>query len=273
MLPLVLAVALSVTPSASPPPRPVQALRWHPVADAVSTGALFATWLTSELLKPVIASRQCRWCEVNGFDLAVRRAFNPALAPSASGVRPISLTSDLVGPLLTPLALLALNAGLSRSQTGSFEAWAVDALLIAQASLTALLFTQATKYFVARARPFTVGGTPELIAMGSDPSDAMLSFFSGHTNFTFAVATSAATIMSLRGYKHAWVAWLVGLPLATTTALLRIAADKHWASDVLVGAVVGAGVGALVPWLLHRPIGAEVQVSLGPDGLSLFGAW
>lgn len=264
--------ATPVAPSAAPPS--VKMLRWHPVADGVATGALFVTWVSSELLKPVIASPQCRWCAVNDFDLAVRRAFHPSLEPSPSGVRPIALTSDLVGPVLTPLAVIALEALFSKRDTGSFEAAAIDVLLIAEASLAALMFTQATKYFVARARPYTIGASPELLAAGTDPPDAMLSFFSGHTNFTFAVATSGATIMTLRGYRHAWVAWLVGLPLAATTAVLRVAADKHWLSDVLVGAAVGAGVGALLPWLLHRPLeAAPVRLSVGPGGLALIGSW
>jgi hypothetical protein len=42
------------------------------------------------------------------------------------------------------------------------------------------------------------------------------------------------------------------LSLAAATGYLRIAADSHYFSDVLVGAAVGTAVGLLVPHLLHK---------------------
>jgi membrane-associated phospholipid phosphatase len=42
------------------------------------------------------------------------------------------------------------------------------------------------------------------------------------------------------------------LTLAATTATLRMIADKHYFTDVLVGAAVGSAAGFLVPHL-HRP--------------------
>ena len=40
--------------------------------------------------------------------------------------------------------------------------------------------------------------------------------------------------------------------LATlTTAVTRVMADRHWASDTLFGAAVGFGTGYGLPWLLH----------------------
>jgi hypothetical protein len=39
--------------------------------------------------------------------------------------------------------------------------------------------------------------------------------------------------------------------LASATGVLRIVADRHYASDVIVGAVMGLSVGYGLPWLLH----------------------
>jgi membrane-associated phospholipid phosphatase len=43
----------------------------------------------------------------------------------------------------------------------------------------------------------------------------------------------------------------VGGALATGTAYLRIAADRHWLSDVIVGMLTGVAVGIAVPLLFH----------------------
>jgi hypothetical protein len=46
-----------------------------------------------------------------------------------------------------------------------------------------------------------------------------------------------------------------GLALATAVGVLRIAADRHYATDVLLGAGVGLLSGWLLPWLLHYDVG------------------
>ena len=46
------------------------------------------------------------------------------------------------------------------------------------------------------------------------PEDNNLSFYSGHTNFSFALVVSSGTVATLRGYKGAGLIWAVGLPLA-----------------------------------------------------------
>jgi hypothetical protein len=42
--------------------------------------------------------------------------------------------------------------------------------------------------------------------------------------------------------------------LALGTGFLRIAADAHWTTDVLTGALLGTGLGVAVPLLLHRRV-------------------
>lgn len=257
-------------------PVEVAELRWHPVADGVSTGTLITTWVLSEALKPVLAVPACRWCATNGFDTSIRRVFNPSMAPSASGVRSVTTVSDVLGLAVTPLALLGLDLGFALRDAGDWRVAGVDALLIAQAVAAATNLTQLTKYVVSRGRPYSAGADQALLEQGRDPHDANLSFFSGHATFTFAAACSVATVMTMRNYRHAWVAWVVGLPLAATTALLRVAADKHWASDVLVGMAVGSIFGVVLPWLAHRPLdvgGVALTIQPSPGGLGLGGQW
>jgi membrane-associated phospholipid phosphatase len=205
----------------------------------------------------------------------VRRVFNPSLTPSASGVKPIATSSDITAFVALPLSLLGLDALLSGRAGTLLETMPVDVVLVAEATFGAFVLTQLAKFLAGRARPYSVGASPELIASSSDPADSRLSFFSGHTSFSFALAPSTATVMTLRGYRHAWLACAIGLPLATTTAVVRLAADKHWASDVLVGLVVGVGIGAGVPLLFHgrRTPTATVRVVPLPNGLALTGTF
>ena len=90
------------------------------------------------------------------------------------------------------------------------------------------------------------------------------SFPSGHATVAFAVAT---TLSNVYGDDYAWVPW-VAYPIATGTALSRINDNKHWASDVFVGALVGYAVAKTVT--LYNPFLAENKMAIRPlrDGLA-----
>lgn len=90
------------------------------------------------------------------------------------------------------------------------------------------------------------------------------SFPSGHATVAFAVAT---TLSNVYGDDYAWVPW-VAYPVATGTALSRINDNKHWASDVFVGALVGYAVAKTVT--LYNPFLKENKIAIRPlrDGLA-----
>jgi membrane-associated phospholipid phosphatase len=81
---------------------------------------------------------------------------------------------------------------------------------------------------------------------------------SGHATVAFALATSFA-----RETPDKWTD-LGFFTLATLTAYSRMHDDKHWASDV----VLGAGVGILSARFVHR-FQARVAVAPGGFGMSL----
>ena len=73
-----------------------------------------------------------------------------------------------------------------------------------------------------------------------------------------AVAIAAAANDELiGGYRLAPVVWIAGGVLALAASYLRMAADRHYFTDVTVGAVLGTGIGIAVPLLLHRPVKDE----------------
>ena len=87
-----------------------------------------------------------------------------------------------------------------------------------------------------------IGGTTELtkiwVKRTRPNGNGTKSFFSGHTSSAFAGASASCYLD--KNYC------ISGYTLAAAVGYLRIAADRHWASDVIVGAVVGS-TGQLLP--------------------------
>lgn len=269
MLHFALAAALAAGPA---PHR----LKWDPRIDLPVTGVLMAGWAVSEFaLKSRLAPSACRWCETNGFDTGVRRAFNPALTPSTSGIRGPATASDVIGFVGVPLVVAGLDALGAMDSPDFLKTWAVDLVIIFEATFSALAINQAVKFSAGRARPYSVDAPPELLAQAHDPNDHNLSFFSGHTTFTVGLSVSAGVVGLLRGYRFAWLTWAAAVPLALTTATLRMAADKHWMSDILVGAALGSAFAVAVPILFHGREGEvpAVRVSPTPNGVSVAGVF
>ena len=213
-------------------------------ASVTTIGAL---WLgTSEIIKTQLVPEKCRWCyraadgssALNSYDGWVRSKLiwkEPGTA---------DIASSAVAFVLTPVAGLGLTA-VAAGHDGAMHGYPTDALLITEATIIAADLNQMAKFAFARERPFVhflpraPGG---LRALTDTPSDDNLSFFSGHTNLAFAVATSSGTVATMRNYRLAPLVWAVGLTSAFSVGYLRIAADKHYFSDVMTGAVVSTCV-------------------------------
>jgi membrane-associated phospholipid phosphatase len=245
------------------------ALRYDLRIDVPVTAVSAVAWVVPELLKGPLTGSSCRLCErnpdgtsaVNGLDLAFRglRWATPGGA---------ALVSDVLAFGLAPASALLLP-GLLAARDGSIEHWPIDALLVAEAAAIAMASNQLVKFIALRERPRYQFADPAERMMYSPPGDELLSFFSGHATFTFSLACAAGTIVSMRSRRLAPVVWGVGLTIATATTYLRMAADKHYFTDVFTGALIGSAVGVLVPWLAHRPLtasGARLSFAPSPGG-------
>jgi membrane-associated phospholipid phosphatase len=222
--------------SNGPPP-----LRWEPRRDLAVTGAALALWIGSELGKEQLAPSSCRFCGTNALDAATRDALVWSRRDAARR------GSDVVAFGLLPGAIAAHQLLAARAE-GDVQEGLVDLLVVVQAAALAADLNQLVKFSVARQRPFVRYGDAETLVVDSDDN---VSFYSGHTTLTFALATAAGTVSSLRGYRTAPWVWATGLTLAATTGYLRIAGDKHYLTDVLTGAAIGAAFGVALPRLLH----------------------
>lgn len=106
-----------------------------------------------------------------------------------------------------------------------------DALYMGGAFIVSSIITQGTKRIVNRKRPFE---TYSFIVKRDDESGG-LSFPSGHTSAAFCTATSVA----LRYRK--WYFVVPSYVFAVSTGWARMYQGVHYPTDVLAGAVVGAG--------------------------------
>ena len=233
-------------PTAPRPAPTAPPLPYSLPVDATITGASIAAWIGTEAFKGHLAPSTCHWCDPPGFDSSVRDALRWQDTDRANVI-------SYVLPLaVEPLVVIGLNAYSARDQAPPRAGW-VDALLISEATAIAMAMNQAVKFIVGRERPF-VHALPEADKPNtSSPSDNNVSFYSGHATLAFAMAVSGGTVASMRGYRLAPWIWGAGLTLAAATAYLRIAADRHYASDVTVGAAIGSLTGFAVPYLFHNP--------------------
>lgn len=103
----------------------------------------------------------------------------------------------------------------------------------------------ASQAFAAALMVTTVQGLKHTTSVSRPDGSDTHSFPSGHT----AMAFMTATMLSKEyGYKSPWVS-IGAYGLAATTGLMRVANNKHWLSDVMVGAGVGILTTEMGYWL------------------------
>ena len=121
-----------------------------------------------------------------------------------------------------------------------------DLAVYAQALSVNAALTSWSKVLFHRPRPARY--TPNAHSYGG--VDEGLSFPSGHTSMAFAAAAAYASVLSRRHAVRAHageVALMFGA--AAATGVLRVAARKHFPTDVVAGAVLGTAVGWVIPRL------------------------
>lgn len=271
-LALVGACVVAATTCAPPEARAddaVHELRHDLVLDASLTGAGILGVLAFELFKDTLGPRQCRWCDRH-------RDGDDALNAVDSLMRDTLGWHDQVPPqrisnftafLLEPVGSVA-TLGASALSDDASKHYPLDLLLVLEAATASTLVNEIVKFSVARERPFVHVLPEEEKPKQSHFSDNNLSFYSGHTSLSFAIATASGTIASLRGYRLAPMVWSTLVPIAAFTGYLRIAGARHYFTDVLSGALLGGAIGALVPLLFHGRTGenASSPGELSPPG-------
>lgn len=215
------------------------------------------------------------------FDESIRDALR---SDDASARRAARTVSDVLVGLSFTYALAVdpfVNAAwLRKSPKVGLQVF----LLNLEVTAVAVGVQQVVANSVSRERPYVRECGGELAADDDDcvRLDRNRSFYSGHTTHAFALAAATCTHHAhLRlGGNEPWIACLSGMSVATATGVLRLVADRHYATDILVGAAVGALIGWSVPFFHYRtgrpPLGVSLgSVELGlaptPNGVAVFG--
>lgn len=130
-------------------------------------------------------------------------------------------------------------------------------LLATQSVITGLLVESVVKTLTGRTRPNYYGALTEAEPKFKGPfanlknsasgKRSNSSFPSGHTTAAFA----AATVFAVE-YRDKPVIPIVAYSIASLVGVSRITENKHWATDVFTGAILGYLTGRQVSFNYHR---------------------
>jgi membrane-associated phospholipid phosphatase len=231
----------------------------------LTIGLGVAYFLAEGPFKAPLSADTCTWCGPVLVDDGVRDALRWDATGQAYAL------SNLTGFVGAPLFALG-SIGLAAHDDGRFGNWFDDGLIIAESAAIAGVLNFTVKALTARERPFVHQLAPEDKPRTPHPQDNNQSFYSGHSTLAMALAVSTGTVATMRGYDWAPFLWGGGVAIALSTGYLRIAADRHWSSDVLTGWATGAVIGYAVPRFLHRK-DREVTPLISPTTVGVAVRW
>jgi membrane-associated phospholipid phosphatase len=157
-----------------------------------------------------------------------------------------------------------------------------------EAVLVGLSTAGVLKLVLGRARPYLVGDTlPHNFKFGRGwKSEDYKSFPSGHATAAFSAAAAVTAEASEWWPQHTLLIGAVMYGGASMVGLSRMYDDKHWASDVLVGAAVGTFAGLktvrfnhthsgnrLDRWLIGSDKKSNSHFRMSTDGQRTYVGW
>ncbi len=206
---------------------PIYRSSWADIAAVAGTGVVS---LLPGLLKLPSGAPSCAPCSPSGLPGIDRWVVgeNSPLARNGSTVLLLG-----VGGMATYVAVHDRSSAQARGNL---------AVLANTITLTAAS-TDWLKVAFHRKRPVLY--TSGAVAAATDPENQR-SFPSGHTSLAFAVATSYLVMANREHLPHRTRNAILLYGGASGVGVLRLAGGSHFPTDVLGGAVLGAGIGWLV---------------------------
>lgn len=244
--------------------------------DAISDGALIAAGAGyGGVLELILSTGEIRPqrpvdpSALLGIDsIAVKQTFDPGASTRSNYGLYAALAFAVVDPILS---------GFRDGRSAAL----VDAVLYAESLSLTFALTDLAKIAVRRPRPSAYVAQAQLDQKygPNGPSitdtDQSLSFFSGHAAICAATTATASYLAFTRapGTWRPWVTLIAGTLLTAGVGYERVRAGAHFPTDVIAGALAGAGVGLIVPHLHRRATVAHQSVWIGlgpaPEGYGL----
>ena len=126
------------------------------------------------------------------------------------------------------------------------------ALLSLESFIAANTVGTSAKIGIGRSRPYTEDGSTRYSSFSTDSDHTAMP--SGHTISAFSIASVFA-----EEYENP-VVDVIAYGLASMVGIQRIYSDKHWASDVFAGAVIGIVSGKSIVYLHKRKDSGSVYL-------------
>ncbi len=266
------AASAGKTPPSSPPPPHPARVHW---VDGVFTGALLATLGVLKFWDipksdAVPSPPTDRSADVGRADAVAIGHFRPQALHASDIVLGIGVAA--------PFVFHGIEAAVVRDRFAA--RFGTDALLLAETLAVNSMTTLLLKVAVQRPRPLVYTDPATLendedaqsLRSAQRSGSAYESFPSGHTSLAFAAAVGGSTLLTMkwaRGTRRQRIGlgfvWGLSLAAASTTAALRVVGGKHFPTDVVAGAVLGSGVGVVVPLLHSRRRLHRRSFSLAPS--------
>jgi membrane-associated phospholipid phosphatase len=226
-------------------------LQSDPIADGCIIAVSFGSAGVLELInstgeiRPQQIDRNFNTKNLIGID---RAAVTQTPDPSAGPRSNVGLGAAAAFAVLDPI--------FSGVREQNAQAGLVDAIIYMETVSLTMALTNVVKMAVRRPRPLAYTALEE---HRDDPNysntstDSSLSFFSGHASMTGAIGATASYLAFARssGKLRPWLTLSFFTALTTFVSYERVRAGKHFPTDVIAGAMAGAGIGVVVPHL-HR---------------------
>jgi undecaprenyl-diphosphatase len=259
--------AQTAPPKPAEPAPPVKVFTVDPILDG---GIIVGAGAFAGILEAVNSTGEIRPQQIApGFDKSKllwidRGAASPSSDSSAKTLSNIGLFTAMGYAVLDPI--------LTGIREQNVRSWLVDSVIYLESFTVTSGITNLVKLAVRRPRPQAY---IDAEAHKNDPNysntatDSALSFFSGHASTTAAMSATATYLAFARSpdSPRPWITLGVGTALTTFVSIERVNARAHFPTDVIAGALAGAGIGVVVAHL-HRAAGANRRLWIGfaPDG-------